>query len=305
MSEKMNILVTTSSFAIKDFDDDMNIVFNPFGRRLTEDEVLALIKEHQPIGMIAGVEPLTEKVLEAAENLKVISRCGVGLDSVDLTAANKLGIKVLNTPDAPTQAVAELTIGLILSVLRKIPILDSGIKNGSWKGQKGSLLSGKTIGIIGCGRIGSRVAELCRSFGCEVIGFDKFINSHPAIKMVCFDELLKTSDIITMHIPKTNENTNIISKDAFEIIKPGAVLINASRGGLIDEEALYEALVEGTLSAAALDCFVDEPYSGKLIELDNIVLSPHMGSSTYETRKVMEQEAFNNLIKALINLKLI
>jgi D-3-phosphoglycerate dehydrogenase len=255
--------------------------------------------------MIAGVEPLTGKVLGKANNLKVISRCGVGLDTVDMEAARRLGIRVVNTPDAPTQAVAELTIGLILAVLRKIPQLDAGIRRGGWKGSKGNLLSGKTVGIIGCGRIGSRVAELCSSFGCEIIGHDRFMESHPSINLVGFEELLESSDIITLHIPLTNENMNLISKECIAKMRTGALIINASRGGLIDEEALFEALDQGKLSGAAVDCFVKEPYYGRLAELDNAVLSPHMGSSTHETRKVMEQEAFNNLIKELVNLELI
>ena len=301
----MNILVTTSSFSIRDFDDDMNVVFNPYGRRLSENEVLGLIEKYQPTGMIAGVEPLSRKVLSAAKNLKVISRCGVGLDSVDLEAAVELGIKVVNTPDAPTRAVAELTIGLILSILRKIPQLDAKIRKGGWKGPKGNLLMGKTVGIVGCGRIGTTVAEICKAFGCEVIGYDRFIKNHMSINLVDLDELLGTSDIITLHIPMTKDNENLISEECIKKVKRGAVIINASRGGLIDEDALFDALSDGRLSGAAIDCFVEEPYSGKLSELDNVVLSPHMGSSTHETRRVMEQEAFNNLIKALINLELI
>ena len=301
----MNILVTTSSFSIRDFDDDMKVVFNPYGRKLSENEVLGLIEKYQPVGMIAGVEPLSKKVLSAAKNLKVISRCGVGLDSVDLEAAAELGIKVVNTPDAPTQAVAELTIGLILSVLRKIPRLDAKIRKGGWKGPKGNLLMGKTVGIVGCGRIGTKVAEICKAFGCEVIGHDRFIKNHMSIKLVELYELLSASDIITLHIPMTKVNENLISEKNLRKVKKGAVIINASRGGIIDEDALFDALNDGRLSGAAIDCFVEEPYCGKLSELDNVILSPHMGSSTHETRRVMEQEAFNNLIKAMINLELI
>jgi len=301
----MNILVTTSSFSIRDFSEDMNVIFNPYGRRLTEKEVLGLIKEHQPVGMIAGVEPLTEKVLEEAENLKVISRCGIGMDSVDMGIARKLGIKIVNTPDAPSQAVAELTLALMLSVLRKIPQQDAEIRKGNWKGPKGNLLSGKTIGIIGCGRIGSKVAFICSAFGCRCLGYDPLIYTHPLIEMTEFPRLLESSDIVTLHIPFIDKNKGLISENQIENMKNKAILINTARGGLVDEKALYKALSSGKLAGAGIDCFIEEPYSGKLTELDNIVLSPHMGSSTVETRKIMEQRSVDNLITALTELDLI
>ena len=301
----MNILITTSSFSIMDFDRSLNVIFNPYGRRLTEDEVLALIKEYQPVGMIAGVEPISKKVLDAAENLKVISRCGIGMDSVDLKVAGELGIKVINTPDAPAQAVAELTLGLMLAVLRKIPQQDTGIRKGNWKGPKGRLLSGKTIGIVGCGRIGSKVAFICSAFGCRCLGYDPLINIHPLIEITEFSKLLEFSDIVTLHIPLTDKNRGLISENQIENMKNKAILINAARGGLVDEEALYNALSNGKLTGAGLDCFKEEPYNGRLIELDNIVLSPHMGSSTVETRKIMEQQSVDNLINTLAELELI
>src|SRR6056297_2069170 len=150
-----NIITTTSSFGIMDFPKEFNVINNPYKRRLTQDEAIELIEKYQPVGIIAGVEPLTRKVLEKAKNLRVISRCGVGLDSVDLKAAKDFDIKVTITPDAPVVSVAEITLGLILALLRRINVLDSNIRNGGWKGPKGNLLSGKTVGIIGCGRIGS------------------------------------------------------------------------------------------------------------------------------------------------------
>ncbi|MCK5759100.1 MAG: phosphoglycerate dehydrogenase [Clostridiales bacterium] len=301
---KSTILITTSSFSTYGFDENLHIVLNPYERRLSEAEIKELIQIHQPIGMIAGVEPITRDVLEAAINLKVISRCGIGLDSIDLTAAKELGISVLNTPDAPKEAVAELALGMILSVLRNIPKLDRNIRSGNWKGPKGLLLNGKTIGIIGCGRIGSRLAELLEPFNCVLMGYDPAIKKHDSISMISLDDLILSADIVTLHIPLTAETKNILSSTKIKRLKKDAVIINAARGCLVDEKALYEELINGHLYGAALDCFEEEPYSGPLKDLNNVILSPHMGSSTYETRKIMESQAVKNLRFELNHLNL-
>lgn len=296
---KIKVLITTSSFNAAGFSDKIDVVYNPYGRRLKESEILKLIKDIQPSGMIAGVEPITRRVLSAATNLAVISRCGAGLDSIDLEAAEELGISVINTPDAPKEAVAELALGMILTVLRNITVLDRNIRKGNWKGPKGILLESKTVGIIGCGRIGSRLAELLTPFRCRLVGHDPALASHEYIEMVGLDELIEMSDIISLHIPLTDYTRNIMSRDRIGKMKKGAVLINTARGGLVDEEALFDALSGGNLHGAALDCFCQEPYVGNLKELDNIVLMPHMGSSTYKTREDMEKRAVENLMSVL------
>lgn len=299
----MKVLCTTSSFDNKsDLPEGISFVMNPFGRKLTEDEVAGLIEEHQPVGMIAGVEPLTCKVLKNAKNLKVISRCGIGLDSVDLDAAREMGIVVTTTPEGPTRAVAELTIGLILSALRRIHNADSKIREGKWERPMGNLLHGKMVGILGCGRIGSYVARLCVAFGAHLIGHDPNINSHELCELVGKDELLARSDIISLHIPYSKENFHYIGRKELSIMQDGAVLINASRGGLVDEAVLYEALVSGKLAAAAMDCFKEEPYKGDLTKLDNIVLTSHIGSYAREARDMQEKQAIDNLITALNSL---
>lgn len=293
---KITVLTTTSSFSAGGFDERIKVIHNPYGRRLTENEVMEFIKENDPIGIIAGIEPLTRKVLSSAVNLKVISRCGIGLDSVDLEAADELGISVLNTPDAPTEAVAELTMGMILASIRNIPMLDRNIRRGLWKGPNGLLIKNRTIGIIGCGRIGSRLAELLVPYGCRVIGYDPMINFHENIEMTELPNLIDSSDIITLHIPLTESSKNILSGDTIRRMKKGAIIINLSRGGLIDEQTLFEELSNGHLFAAALDCFTEEPYIGNLLDLENVVLTPHMGSSTIETRSIMESRAVENLM---------
>lgn len=303
------ILITTSSFAKDDpsiltilQEAGYDVELNPFGRKLTEEEVFNLLTQIKPVGMIAGVEPLTAKVLECVSGLKVISRCGIGLDTVDMVAAAKKGITVLNTPDAPTQAVAELTVGLMLNSLRRIAEVDTCLRAGSWNRPMGKLLGEQIVGIIGCGRIGTAVAQLVKPFGARLLGYDSFINKHSIITLVPLDVLLNHSDIVSLHIPYSQSVHHFVNKQLIEKMKPGAIIINTSRGGIIDEDALYEALVEGWLSGACLDTFEREPYTGPLSNLSQTVLTPHIGSYAKEARVNMEREAVLNLLSALRNL---
>jgi D-3-phosphoglycerate dehydrogenase len=300
------ILITTSSFS--QFDADMHRtcallelqpVMNPYGRKLSESEVAALIVQHNPVGMIAGVEPLTRTVLEKAANLKVISRCGIGMDSIDLAAAHELGIVVTNTPDAPTVAVAELTLGLILGLQRRIHRSDARIRQGDWHRPMGNLLHGKTIGLIGCGRIGLYLTRLLAPFGALVLGCDPACCQPEYCTLVDVDELLARSDIISLHIPYSHENHHFMNSGRIGRMKKGAVLVNAARGGLVDEEALYAALASGRLGGAALDCFEQEPYAGRLKELDSVLLTGHIGSYAEEARSMMERQALDNLLDVL------
>jgi D-3-phosphoglycerate dehydrogenase / 2-oxoglutarate reductase len=295
----VTVLVTTAAFDERNFPEDWQVIYNPYGRKLTEDEILALVVRYQPIGIVAGVEPLTRRVLAQGGTLKVISRCGIGLDSVDLDAAKSLEIQVFNTPDAPTASVAELTLGLILCLARHISRMDSDIKSGAWKDYGGLLLKGKTVGIIGCGRIGSYVAKLVKAFGCHPLGYDAFIKEHDVCKMVEMDELLRNSDIVSLHLPYTPQNRHLIGAKQFALMKPGSLFINAARGGIVDEDALYDALVSEQIAGAAMDCFQEEPYAGKLAGLRNTVLTPHVGSGATEARRAMERAAVKNLVDHL------
>lgn len=295
----MKILCTTSSFSASDFPDDYEVLLNPYKRKLTEEEVLGLIKEHNPDGLIAGVEPLTRRVMSAGSNLKVISRCGVGLDSVDMQAACDLNIKVYNTPDVPVKPVAELTVAMIYSLVRGIVKLDKDIKSGVWAKANGGLVSEKVIGIIGCGRIGTRVAQLLSPTGSVFIGYDPAIKNHPQINLVSLPELLKLADVISLHLPLTPESKLILNAENLKKTKPGAVIINNSRGELVDEEALYELLKSGHLAGAGMDVFTREPYDGPLKDLDNVLLTPHIGSSAGNSRSEMERSALQNLVTGL------
>jgi len=299
------VLITTSSFSLGNFaqakslhDAGISLEMNPHGRRLSEDEVAELVAT-DVIAILAGLEPLTDRVLSNAKSLRVIARCGTGLDSVDLLAASRLGIDVFNTPDAPTQAVAELTIAHMLNSLRHISTTDSNMRSGKWTPTMGSLLATKTVGLIGVGRIGSAVAKLAQAFGARVIGFDPVVNSHNSVELLSLDEVLNQSDIVSLHVPINDQTHHIVNASAISRMKPGSIVVNVSRGGLIDESALHDALKSQHLSGAALDCFEDEPYSGPLLQLPGVHVTAHMGSYARETRDLMEVEASTNLVNGL------
>jgi len=304
----MKILTTTSSFdrnaaaSLQLLEQaGFEIILNPHARRLNEAEAGTLL-EGGFVGMIAGVEPLTRKVLCGAKGLKIISRCGIGLDSVDLEAANELGIKVFNTPDAPSLPVAELTLGLMLNLLRRVSEADREIRRNNWRPLMGGLLSGRTVGLIGFGRIGKKVAQLVQAFGAKVMVYDI---SPPAsttgVASCSLDSLLEESDIVSLHLPYTAANRHLLNAARIASMKPGAILINASRGGLIDETALLEALNEGRLAGAGLDAFEQEPYAGPLTALPQVLLTAHMGSYASEARARMEAEAADNLVRGLVD----
>ena len=277
------------------------VVKNPYGRKLTEEETIELAKDC--VGIIAGVENLNAKVIDALPNLKCISRVGVGMDSVDIPHAESKGIKILNTPNGPTRAVAELTLGLTMSLLRKIPNAHYDLRNKVWKKQTGNLLFEKKVGILGLGRIGRMTAEMFRALGNQVAGYDLYPNEEWAkeygIVVLNLKELLTSCDIITIHVPGKKDGSAIITKAELDLLKDDAFLVNVSRGGVIDEDDLYDVLTSGKLSAVALDVFNQEPYAGRLCDVENVVLTPHIGSYAKEGKLKMEVDAAQNLINAL------
>jgi D-3-phosphoglycerate dehydrogenase len=301
------LVISTSSFDVDNNphiqhlqNEGMHIAGNPYKRKLTEDETIELLGT-ETVGMIAGIEPLTERVFASAKKLKVVSRCGSGLDSVDLAAAKRYGIAVLNTPEAPAQAVAELTMGLILTALRRICQIDRQLRAGEWPRTQGQLLAAQSVGIIGLGRVGRRVARLCQAFDAKVMAHDSYVNQSPqGIELVPLEKLLAESDIVSLHLTYDADTHHLLNGETFARMKPGAVVINTARGGLIDETALVEALTSGQLGAAALDVFEQEPYHGPLIKCDNAILTSHIGSLARESRLRMEIEAAENLWQGLI-----
>lgn len=307
------LLISTSSFDVKSNQvlqslqaQGFEIVLNPYGRKLKELEVLKLLSG-DVVGMIAGVEPLTRNVLTSAKSLKIVSRCGIGTDSVDLDAAEELSIPVHITPTAPVIAVAELTVSLILSVLRRISEADRTLREGTWNPLMGRLLASQVVGLLGYGRVGNRVGQLLKAFGTKRVAHDIFRDDSLFADTVCIsslDEFIARSNVITLHIPYNKDNHHLVDRDFINKMQAGSILINTSRGGLIDEQALYEALVSGHLAGAALDVFEEEPYSGQLRTLPQVILTPHMGSYAKEARIQMEQEAAQNLFDSLVNLGL-
>lgn len=306
------LLITTSSFGAKD-DGALNAIRaagyqsvpNPFGRTLTEAEIGALLAEHRPVGLIAGLEPLTAQVMEGAvAHLKVISRCGTGLDNVDLEAAKKLGIAVLNTPAAPAEAVAELSLGLILALIRNVVTHDQTVRSGAWKKRMGFLLSEITVGIVGLGRVGKRVAAMLRPLGTRVVATDvlpdhDWIAAH-GVSLTTLPQLLATSDVVSLHLPYASGDLyRLMNAERIAAMPPGSFLINTSRGALIDEQAVSDALTSGHLAGAAIDTFEQEPYTGLLLQAPNMILSPHAGSYARATRNRMELEAAQNLLAGL------
>jgi len=300
----LQVLISTSSFNLDNFaqlsdlkNAGVEVKLNPFATRLTEGQVIDLLGT-DTVGLIAGLEPLTKNVLQSAKSLKVIARVGTGLDSVDLAAAKQLGITVLNTPDAPTKAVAELTLAHILGLLRNVSQADRQIRVGVWKGLMGSLLETKTVGIVGFGRIGKRVATLISAFGASVIISDAQLkqSDYPNVEL---DELCIKSDILSLHLPYSEATHHIINEKQISQMKKGSYIVNISRGGLVDETALLTALKSGHLAGAALDCFEQEPYEGELSKLETVQITAHMGSYARETRDLMEREASRLLVNAL------
>ncbi len=301
----ITILCTTSSFSASNFPGQLRIIYNPYKRQLSEDEVMDLIKKYQPDGIIAGLEPITGRVLMEATRLKIISRCGTGLDTIDLATAKEKGIKVYNTPDAPVKPVAELTVAMIFALTRSLLKMDVNTKRGDWEKINSSLLSEQTVGIIGCGRIGTRVASILHATGCRIFGYDILKVKNKYIEAVTFHDILALSDIISLHIPLTPENYHIIGRNEMKKMKPGTILVNTSRGGLIDENVLFEYLKNGHIGGAGLDVFEKEPYNGPLCGVDNVILTPHAGSSAGGSRLRMEEESVENLISGLKDISLI
>lgn len=302
----MKVVINTSTFG--EFSKEplemleragLEYCLNPYQRTLKANEVIALAKDAG--GMIAGVEPLNEDVLRGLPTgLKVISRCGVGMDNVDISTANELKIKVFNTPFGPTVAVAELTVAVILNLLRKVNVQDAQMKSGQWKKGMGSMLFGKKVGIVGFGRIGQKVADLLLPFQVELRFYDVHkIESKKFQDSRSLDELLAWADIVSFHMPYHSGNGSLINVEKIQLMKKGSWIVNLSRGGIVDEEALYDALKRNHLAGAALDVFEEEPYHGKLLECENALLTPHVGSYAKEARIEMEKESVKNLINEL------
>lgn len=304
----MDILVTLSTFSV-DSDEPLRLLqksgftfrTNPYGRRMEPEEVVELGRKSR--GLVAGVERYTADTLSRLPNLQCISRSGSGIDNIDLVEAERRGIGVLNTADEPTAAVAELTLAIMLALLRQFPRLDLLMHERKWERLTGHLLAGKMVGIIGLGRVGRRVIELVQAFDAIAVGTDPYPDSEWAhahdVQLLELPELLARVDIVTIHASASREHQLRLGAAELAKMKQGAWLINMARGDMVDDVALNEVLVSGRLSGAGLDVFPEEPYRGCLCDNNRVVLSPHQATLTVETRTSMETRAVKNLVQYL------
>ena len=251
--------------------------------------------------IVRSATKVTKELLDHAKQLKVVARAGVGLDNVDAAECEKKGIKVINTPGASTNAVAELIIGVMICMLRNVQKANLQMKNKIWdkKNLTGKEIGGKTLGIVGFGRIGSMVSDKAHALGMNVIAYDPHSRPSDIAKFVDMETLFQNSDVISLHTILTEETKHMINKDTITKMKNGVYIINAARGGLVDEDALYEACKSGKIAGASLDVYETEPYTGKLLELDNIYFTPHLGASTVEAQKRIGEELVEKLKLAL------
>jgi D-3-phosphoglycerate dehydrogenase len=309
------VLITTVPFANVDRTPldllekaGIDYLINPLNKKLTPSELKLLVNDFDVI--IAGTEIINKEVLDEAQNLKFISRVGVGLDALDLHTIQARNIKLSYTALAPAPAVAELTMGLILSLMRNVHLSNKYMHEGKWHRYFGRRIEESVIGLVGVGRIGSLVLKHLSGFNPKKILLNDIykktgIFSELNIEWVSLDEILEQADVVSLHLPLSNTTKNLINRNNIIKMKSDAMIINTSRGGIINEMDLYEALKSNQLSGAAVDVFEEEPYNGLLNTLDNVILTAHMGSMSIDCRTKMEIEATEEAIRFIQNKKLL
>ncbi|WP_241078868.1 phosphoglycerate dehydrogenase [Natranaerofaba carboxydovora] len=302
MTYKILVSDSLNEEGLKKFTDEYQVDYKT---NLSQEELVEVIGEYEALLVRSGTQ-VTEEVLKAGKNLKVVGRAGVGTDNIAVDAATKEGILVLNAPGGNTIAAAEHAIAMMFATARKIPQANMRLKDGKWEKKPfmGVELYQKKLGILGLGRIGSEVAKRAKGLEMDVIAYDPYITEMKTSKLQIdireLEEVLEQADFISLHLPKTEETANLINKDSIETMKDGAFIINCARGGLIDEDALYNALKEGKLAGAALDVFDEEPITDyRLVELDNVVATPHLGASTREAQAMVAEDIVEQVIQAL------
>ena len=268
---------------------------------LAPEELERAIGDYDVI-VVRSATKVRKPTIEAARNLKLIIRGGVGLDNIDVEYAQARGIEVMNTPAASTNAVAELTVGYLLALARRLPQATASLRAGKWEKKKfsGSEIIGKTLGLIGYGRIGWLVAKKALALGMEIIAYDPYVSDPKGLEMefVSLEELLNRADYISLHLLLTEETRNLIDKPQFEMMKDGMCIINCARGGTINEDALYEAIRAGKVAGAALDVYAEEPArDNRLFELDEVIGSPHIGAATVEAQHRVSTEVAEKVIE--------
>lgn len=307
---KCKVLVTPRSFGTADptLFEKLNelvgeVIINPYGRVLTAQDLIPLVQDVD--GIIAGLDEYSEEVINCAPQLKVISRYGVGYDHVDLESAKANNVIVTNTPGANSSSVAELTVGLMIMLLRKITSGVNAIRHGEFPKVSGNSLSNKTVGLMGFGAIGREVAKRLSGFNCRIIAYDPYLTQADVdkydVELLEFLEVLNQSDIISLHLPVTNDTRLLVNNGFFNSVKTGAYLINTARGELIDDNSLIDALSSGKLAGAAVDVYSKEPPEEDfaLFKLENALCTPHMAAHTDEAINQMGWGAMKACIEVL------
>jgi len=292
------VLVTATNFSVycskakKLFEENgFEVIENPHGRPMEYDELIEIVEDIDAV--VVGVDNWVPQILEKAKNLKVMSRFGVGVDNIDLQKAEELEIIVTNAKGMNSNPVAEITIGMILSSVRNMPSFNNSVREGKWERFMGRDLIGMKVGLLGFGDIAQRVAKKLSGFEVEICAYDKYPDFEKAtelnVSIVELEELLKTSDIVCMHLPSLKETYHIMNEETFSLMKEGSYFINTARGALVDEGALYNALKSGKICAAAVDVFENEPVekTNLLLTLKNLFVTPHTGAETYETYEIV------------------
>jgi D-3-phosphoglycerate dehydrogenase / 2-oxoglutarate reductase len=275
---------------------EVEVRFPDVDRSLDENEMVELVRGCA--GLIVGVDPVTPVVLQAGP-LRVVVKYGSGMDNIDLDAAESLGVRVSSTPGANARSVAELAVGLLLSLARNVVAHDLGVRGGVWQRSTGIELAGKRLGIVGYGAIGREVARIAQGLDMEVVAHDPLVEDAD-VTLVPLAEVFATSDAVSLHVPLTAETRGMVGAGELAAMKPTAFLLNTARGGLVDEDALAEALRTGRIAGAALDGFADEPLGDSpLRDLDNVVLSPHAGAATLDAIRRTATRAVDQLLRDL------
>jgi D-3-phosphoglycerate dehydrogenase / 2-oxoglutarate reductase len=275
---------------------ELDVRFPNLDRPLEEGEMTDLVRGCA--GLIVGVDPVTTRVLEAGP-LRVVVKYGSGMDNIDIEAAEALGVHVSSTPGANSRSVAELAIALLLSLARNVTLHDRNVREGSWRRVTGVELAGKRLGVVGYGAIGHEVARIARGLEMDVVAHDPLVEDAD-VPLVSLDELYATSDAVSLHLPLTAETRGMVGAQELAAMKPTSFLLNTARGGLVDEDALADALRSGRLAGAALDGFAEEPLpKSPLRKLDNVVLSPHAGAATHDAVLRTAAQAVDQLLRDL------
>ena len=294
----MRVVVGASSFGdsseevVKKLTDKgIELVKNPYKRKMIQEEIIEHL--HGADGLLAGLEPLNEEVFSSCPDLKAIARIGIGMENVDKEAARRHGIKVSNTPEGPTNAVAEMTLTALLNLCHNVTLANADVHNGIWKKRLGHSIAELTVLVIGYGHIGRKTAGLLKSLGSNILVYDKY---NEEVSTCSLEDGLNKADVVTIHASGKDE---IITAQMISEMKDGVIILNSARGGLLNEKAVYDGLKSGKISGFWGDALWQEPYEGILKDCDNAILTPHMCTYTKMCRDSMEMQAVDNLLRDL------